>query len=699
MMSALKLPGRGSEDVNGNAYSVSSSPMVDSSSVYVNAWNHDGYHGNSDHSSKVWPDFTADSDTREILEDDKDDSLFLSVCSDLNMKWAEPDAPPNEDLSESSHTSSSKEATPKKNAAQTAPRSTAAPIRAQTQKVSKPGPRGGRTRKVEAESPTPGGGSMGELPAANQQPASVSLWRKSGPTSSKLPVKGLPTILSGSSATRNNNNNNNNGDAIKREPSAKAPPIKSRALPLQTRATPTGQKASAVPAHSVVRTAHIPVSTAPLGVKTTPTLCPKQRSRSTVDKNKPREAATNKTTKTNNLRLPQQVSTSSSPSLTSHPKPGGVGLKSRTGSRPSPQTVPRPAESGRGQARLTQIREQEKKNQTVLQLKRLLLQNNRRTEALAAVLQYHLTQHEEALKQKKELLVQVSDLREELVSSSQSLQQDKDEALNTLQEQHQEELVQLEERLRSFYQSQWDEVQRAYREEAELYRHKVETQVEELRTNHSHTVETLTQQYDSAVHKMKDIHQTELENLQKNLKETETTLSAQLHTLSAKKEELSERLKVEEQKNFLMDKNLRDTHTVFLQQELESLKVVLEMKSSQLQQKEKRLMEMERVMETNVKLEENLKKVQQENELYRVRMDKQTQLSKQLCSEQAVLQQTLQKESKVNKRLSMENEELLWKLTNSDLISSPRRLSPSSPFGSPRNSASFPSAAPPLSPR
>ena len=69
---------------------------------------------------------------------------------------------------------------------------------------------------------------------------------------------------------------------------------------------------------------------------------------------------------------------------------------------------------------------------------------------------------------------------------------------------------------------------------------------------------------------------------------------------------------------------------------------------------------------------------------------------RQLSSDQVMLQQTLQKESKVNKRLSMENEELLWKLHNGDLAS-PRRLSPTSPFASPRNSASF--AAPPLSPR
>lgn len=80
--------------------------------------------------------------------------------------------------------------------------------------------------------------------------------------------------------------------------------------------------------------------------------------------------------------------------------------------------------------------------------------------------------------------------------------------------------------------------------------------------------------------------------------------------------------------------------------------------------------------------------------------------NRQLSTEQAVLQESLQKESKVNKRLSMENEELLWKLHNGDL-SSPRRTSPTASASaspshafslqSPRSSGVF--SSPPLSPR
>lgn len=325
------------------------------------------------------------------------------------------------------------------------------------------------------------------------------------------------------------------------------------------------------------------------------------------------------------------------------------------------------------------------------------------------------------MKQKKALSLELANLRDELVASSQCckhLEKEKEEvrvsleeALRRLEEQHKGELVQLEDRLRSFYQTEWDKVHQTYQEEADKCRMLMEQQVEELRrrqeaernsqeVSHSQKMESLKLQYETSIEELKRIQQTDLENLERTLKETETSLFEKVSELSAEKEALNEKLKAEEErrKAVLGDKNLKDSYTVYLEQELESLKVVLEIKNNQLHQKEKKLMEMDKLVETNVKLGECLKKVQQENEDYKARMDKHAALSKQLSSEQAKLQQTLQKESKVNKRLSMENEELLWKLHNGDLLGSPRRLSPTSPFSSPRNSASFPTAAP-LSPR
>ncbi|XP_069569980.1 microtubule-associated tumor suppressor 1 homolog isoform X1 [Brachyistius frenatus] len=533
--------------------------------------------------------------------------------------------------------------------------------------------------------------------------------------------------------------------------------MRSRALSLQARTTATGLKAPTVTAAKTA--AHQALA------KLT-TQNPLQRSGSArlsrlsgaVDKNKPREAPARPTntsssqTATTGAVTNQQlvapdlipdVVNGNSPAAPALPAPAatttatsgptvvsGLNFKVRTGSRSSPKTgsrlqnASRPGVAGTvvvDGTKQNQSKEQsEKKNQAINQLRKLLVQGNRRVEALATVIQHVFTEREEALKQKKELSLELSNLREELVASSQCcerLRKEKEEARVGLEEafrrleaQQKEELVQLEDRLRSFYQTEWDKVHQTYQEEADKCRVLMEQQVEELRSrqeterknqevSHSQDMESLKQHYESSQDELKSIQQTDLQNLQRTLKETETSLSEKISELSAEKDELNEKLRAEEERRkILADKNLKDSHTVYLEQELESLKVVLEIKNNHLHQKDKKLMEMEKMLETNVKLEECMKKVQQENEDYKARMDKHAALSRQLSSEQAILQQTLQKESKVNKRLSMENEELLWKLHNGDLLASPRRLSPTSPFGSPRNSASFPTAAP-LSPR
>lgn len=360
----------------------------------------------------------------------------------------------------------------------------------------------------------------------------------------------------------------------------------------------------------------------------------------------------------------------------------------------------------------------EKKNQCIAQLRKLVAHGNRRLEALALVVQHIFTEREEALKQKKEVSVQLKNLKEELthsVSCCERLQKEKEEvcvaleaAVLKLQQQHQEELTQLEETLRDFYSAEWDKTHQAYQEEADKYRALMQQQVEELKnkqealrkeqqTTHAQEMVTIRQQYETTLTELRDTHKKDMQELGNTLKQSEASMNEKLESLMADNEAMKAKLREEEERRkALMEKGQKDPHLVYLEQELESLKVVLDIKTSKLHEQDKKIMQMDKLMESNVKLEECMKKLQQENEDYKARMDRHAAMSRQLSTEQAMLQQTLQMESKVNKRLSMENEELLWKLHNGDL-SSPRRLSPSSPFHSPRNSASFPSA--PVSPR
>ncbi|XP_055970040.1 microtubule-associated tumor suppressor 1 isoform X4 [Sorex fumeus] len=330
------------------------------------------------------------------------------------------------------------------------------------------------------------------------------------------------------------------------------------------------------------------------------------------------------------------------------------------------------------------------------------------------------TRREEALKQHKTLSEELVNLRGELVTASTTCEK-LEKARNELQityegfvqklnQQHQTDLTELENRLKEFYTQECEKLQNIYIEEAEKYKTQLQEQFDSLKTahetakleteaSHSEKVELLKVAYEASISEIKKSHEVEKKSLEDLLSDKQESLEKQINDLKSENDALNEKLKLEEQKRISQEKaNVKNPQIMYLEQELESLKAVLEIKNEKLHQQDIKLMKMEKVVDNNTALVDKLKRFQQENEELKARMDKHMAISRQLSTEQAVLQESLEKESKVNKRLSMENEELLWKLHNGDLCS-PKR-SPTStaiPFQSPRNSGSFPS--PSVSPR
>ncbi|XP_030047320.1 microtubule-associated tumor suppressor 1 isoform X2 [Microcaecilia unicolor] len=356
----------------------------------------------------------------------------------------------------------------------------------------------------------------------------------------------------------------------------------------------------------------------------------------------------------------------------------------------------------------------------IQQLKQFLASSNRKFEALAVVVQNVLLQREEALKQRKDLSQELANLRGDLVISATScdnLERERNDLQNAyegviqkLKDHHQSELEELEEKLKQFYSNECEKLQNVFIEEAEKYKTQLQTKVDELNTthenlrldletSHSEKIEEMKTAYEESFSELKKTYELENKLLDDSLGEKQASLEKIIDELRSENESLKEKLRVEEEKKkSAKEKSNANPQLEYLEQELESLKAVMEIKNEKLHQQDKKLMQIERLVENNTTLVEKLNKYQQENEDLKARMDKHMALSRQLSSEQAVLQESLQKESKVNKRLSMENEELLWKLHNGDLCS-PKKLSPTSPlpFQPSRSSGSF--SSPPISPR
>ncbi|NXJ08926.1 MTUS1 protein, partial [Odontophorus gujanensis] len=431
-----------------------------------------------------------------------------------------------------------------------------------------------------------------------------------------------------------------------------------------------------------------------------------------------------------------QNGNSGSVSLKTVPRPGLLSLKGTPKVDKGKQRSPKSSciqtqnstdvhSTGTKTAELAQYKTKcENQSGIILQLKKFLSSSNQKFEALTVVIQHLQSEREEALKQHKELSQELVNLRGELVTTSaacEKLERDRNELkvtyegfLQKLNEQHHNDLAELEERLKQFYTAECEKLQSICIEEAEKYKAQLQEQVDnlnithenlklQLENSHSEKVEELKKKYESSFsgkYFFKNAHESERKSLEDSFKEKQELLEKKIDELKCENVTLSEKLKLEEQKQIAKEKaSLKNPQIMYLEQELESLKAVLEIKNEKLHQQDIKLMKMEKLVENNTILMDKLKKVQQENEELKARMDKHMELSRQLSTEQAVLQESLEKESKVNKRLSMENEELLWKLHNGDLCS-PRKLSPSSPsvpLQSPRNSGNF--SSPTVSPR
>uniref|UniRef100_A0A452HCR4 Uncharacterized protein n=1 Tax=Gopherus agassizii TaxID=38772 RepID=A0A452HCR4_9SAUR len=361
----------------------------------------------------------------------------------------------------------------------------------------------------------------------------------------------------------------------------------------------------------------------------------------------------------------------------------------------------------------------ENQSEIILHLKKFLASSNQKFEALTVVIQHLQSEREEALKQHKELSQEFLSLRGELVTTSaacEKLERDRNELqaayegfVQKLNQQHQNDLTELEERLKQFYTGECEKLQSICIEEAEKYKAQLQEQVDnlnithenfklELENSHAEKIEELKKEYESSLSELKNAHELERNSFENSFKEKQESFEKRIDELKRENDSLNEKL--EEQKQIAKEKaNLKNPQIMYLEQELESLKAVVEIKNEKLRQQDIKLMKTEKLVEKNTVLMDKMKKFQQENEELKARMDKHMQLSRQLSTEQAVLQESLEKESKVNKRLSMENEELLWKLHNGDLCS-PKKVSPSSPpmpSQSPRNSGSF--SAPTVAPR
>ncbi|XP_072260632.1 microtubule-associated tumor suppressor candidate 2 [Pyxicephalus adspersus] len=328
----------------------------------------------------------------------------------------------------------------------------------------------------------------------------------------------------------------------------------------------------------------------------------------------------------------------------------------------------------------------------------------------AVTTQYFFSKSETSLMKERELQLELATIRDEVAINTakcEKLQKEKedleikfDNEVRKLEHQQQEELEALKERLqlqcneemgrlRAEQSTQLQKILSQHQGQIEDMSATHENALLEIKKSHSSAVTAIHEGHEKSVHELKESHELEKKMLEDGFEILRLSLQDQVDTLTFQNHSLRDRAKMFEEALMKSTKEQLEIALApykHLDEDLASVKQVLEMKNQLIHQQEKRIMELEKLAEINVILEERIQVLQQQNEDMKVRIDQNVEVTRQLSVENATLQENVEKESKEKKRLSRTNEELVWKLQTAESMSPIKH--PSSPIN--RSSSSSP---------
>lgn len=240
---------------------------------------------------------------------------------------------------------------------------------------------------------------------------------------------------------------------------------------------------------------------------------------------------------------------------------------------------------------------------------------------------------ESAIEMERELSLELARIMDEVafsVAHWEQLQQEKEEMERCF-----EELGTLKERLRTQHMDETESLQTQQRAELEELRVKQQEQIEEMSENHetslmemetvhSDTLATLQEEHARTVKNLKMAHEQQRKSLEEDFEKIRLSLQDQVDTLTFQNRSLRDQAtRFDKALRKSTDEQIVDALAPYkhIEEDLKSLKEVLEMKNQQIHEQELKISELEKIAEKNVYLEERIQVLQQQNEDLKERID------------------------------------------------------------------------------
>ncbi|NWU89233.1 CCD69 protein, partial [Upupa epops] len=187
--------------------------------------------------------------------------------------------------------------------------------------------------------------------------------------------------------------------------------------------------------------------------------------------------------------------------------------------------------------------------------------------------------------------------------------------------------------------------------------------------------DALRKEHMEALQELQRAHEQEKLSLAESHCRSQLALQEMIQELNSQLKSFQDRMKRVEESLLSTDykKHIQEhgSPSPFWEQELESLHFVIEMKNEHIHSLDKKLLNLETVVEKNLLLEEKVKNLQQENEDLQVRTQNHLIMARQLSEELLATRGALEKEMQLREQAHHDKEELMYRVLTGAADGSP----------------------------
>ncbi|XP_066286383.1 platelet binding protein GspB-like isoform X3 [Branchiostoma lanceolatum] len=251
--------------------------------------------------------------------------------------------------------------------------------------------------------------------------------------------------------------------------------------------------------------------------------------------------------------------------------------------------------------------------------------------------------------------------------------------INKLKDDHAAELKLQEDEFQIVRQAEMGKLATQHRMEVEIladgHKHQLleireahQAATRELEQKHAEEIRNLGALQAQEIEELKRQHQEQISSLTTNFEKTRLSLEDQIETLNFQYQRQKDKAQMfEEALNKDTDMRVQAAITPYkhLPAEVDSLKAVLDIKSQEVHDLRKRNMELDKQVSEIPDLKDKIKMLERKTEDVEAMLSIKSEFHRQMSTEHAQLRQQYERQEYASKRLSMENEELQWKLRNS----------------------------------